>query len=211
MLDALGVGWVGLWFRIPRGKHNLDEAELRSALRGFSRSLTGAQPILVTLTAEPDWLWPVLDEHGLSHVQLHGFQLPRDIARLKPSQRGLNLFKTLHVQQGRCLEERFIDAYLDAGVDAFIVDNFGSRDAIGSTGVRYAPAVLERLCTRYPKAQWLCAGGVTSDYLAELKRQLPMLHGVDVDSAARVAGQIDVRAVKNLLQTLETSATRMAA
>ena len=217
MLEAQGVDWIGLWFRMPEGKHTLDAATLQRVLQGWSRrptgmgAQTGTQPVLVTLTAEPEWLWPVLDAHGLTQVQLHGFQLPRSVQRLKQGRSDLRLFKTLHVQAGICLEERLIDGYLEAGVDAFILDTFASREQVGSTGIRYEMEILARLCERYSQAQWLCAGGVTAGYLTELSQQLPMLSGVDVDSAARVAGQIDAQAVAHLRTALDCVAHKQAA
>jgi phosphoribosylanthranilate isomerase len=116
----------------------------------------------------------------------------------------------LHVQQGRCLEERLIGAYLGAGVDAFVVDSFTSRDVAGSTGQRYDPTLLARLSARYPTAQWLCAGGLAAEHLPELAQQLPCLAGVDIDSGARVDGRIDATRVRRLVRNLEISATRMA-
>lgn len=199
-LDALGVAWIGLWHRMPRGRHDLDADGLDDALRGFSPDPARARPMLVTMAAEPEWLFPLCDRHGLSHVQLHGFQLPGAVARLKRGRPALAVFKTLHVQDGRCLEERFIDAYLDAGVEAFIVDSFVSRDAAGSTGRRFDPDVLGSLCGRYPAARWLCAGGLTAECLPQLARQFPDLDGVDIDSGARVAGQIDAGRVAQLLR-----------
>lgn len=212
MLEEEGVDYVGLWFRMPGGKHALDETRLTDILQKVRSTGKGCSaPVLVTLTAEADWLGDIVGRHALQYVQLHGFQLPQAIKRLKQQIDNLVLFKTLHVQQGTCIDERFIDAYLAAGVDAFVLDNFVSSGDVGSTGQRFDPAVFARLYERYPEVRWLFAGGITAEYAIALCKDFPKLFGIDVDSAARVGGRIDRSAVGALAASLPGHRERRAA
>src|ERR671916_484166 len=82
-------------------------------------------------TTEPSELH-MLDRAGIDyaglwfHVPLGRYSL--DKRRLDD---GLEPFKVLHVQRGKCLENPLLQEYAVCGADAFILDNFVSRQRPG--------------------------------------------------------------------------------
>lgn len=180
LLDDCGVDHAGLWWNLADGKHNLDAERLAALL---ALPLAHTRPVLVTIGRSVDDLAEVLERHAIPAVQLSGFELPTFVATLRARLPTLRIFKTLHVQGQMCLESAFIDAYLRAGVDDFIVDSFVSRQAAGSTGVRVAPQVVHALARRLAPRRLMLAGGVTVQNLAETPSD--QVWGIDVDTAAR--------------------------
>jgi phosphoribosylanthranilate isomerase len=195
LLDQYGIDYAGLWWKVPKGVHNLITTELH-ALSAVELKYT--KRMLVTLSAPVDATIDALLQTGIRAIQLHGFELPGGIARLKAAIPDLTIFKTLHVQRGRCIEPKsMISAYRDAGVDVFIADTFLSRDAIGSTGVSIPEAALGSLLLATQGAATMVAGGIDAKKLAMLN-ETAHLWGVDIDSAARVDGKINTNAVAAL-------------
>lgn len=180
VLDDCGVDHAGLWWNLAEGERNLSEARLAALLE---LPLRRTRPVLVTIGRSVDELADRLAGHGLTAVQLSGFELPGFVARLRAKRPGLHIFKTLHVQGHTCLEAGFIDAYVRAGVDDFIVDSFVSRESAGSTGVRVAPQVVRALARRLAPRRLMLAGGVNAQMLAETV--CAEVCGIDVDTAAR--------------------------
>ena len=180
LLDDCGVDHAGLWWNLADGRHNLC-AERLAALMAVPLSHT--RPVLVTIGRSVDELAALLGEHRIPAVQLSGFELPPFVLALREQLPTLHIFKTLHVQGDLCLEERFVDAYIRAGVDDFIVDSFVSREAAGSTGVRVAPQVVQALAQRLAPRQLMLAGGLTAQALNDAPAA--GVWGFDVDSAAR--------------------------
>jgi phosphoribosylanthranilate isomerase len=155
------------------------------------------KPMLVTLGAPVDAAVDILLRTGIRAMQLHGFELPGSIKRLKAAIPNLQIFKTLHVKGGMCLELGMIKAYREVGVDVFIADTFLSHESIGSTGVAIPYAALMPLVDVMHGTPLMLAGGINADRIAAL-RETQKFWGVDIDSAARVSGQIDVRSVAAL-------------
>lgn len=178
-----GVDLYGLWHRCG-GRHDLC-AEGLTRLAQTGRERHPAQPCLVTFDADPGRLAQLLKATGIRIVQLHGFCLPaqvRAIAAAVPE--GTRLLKVLHLQGARCLEERQIDAYRRSGADGFILDAFGGRHAVGSTGERVCLATARALVRRLAPAPVWLAGGVDPGLIGQLGREAGFA-GFDVDSAAR--------------------------
>jgi phosphoribosylanthranilate isomerase len=199
LLDRHRVDFAGLWWKVPRGAHNVSTENLLNIAMTTSRY---TRPILVTLGAPLNSGIDVLLRAGIRAMQLHGFELPGAVGRLKAAIPDLQVFKTLHVRGGQCLEHGMIKAYRDVGVDVFIADTFLSRDALGSTGIAVPETALERLLAATEDTPVMLAGGVNTQRIAVLKGRPPGLWGVDIDSAARVCGRINAQAVAELVAAL---------
>ena len=188
IVTRVGVAVYGLWHRCG-GRHDLDLAGLmRLAQPG--RATSPAKPCLVTFDTDPARLAHLLDVTGIAMVQLHGFCLPaqvRAIAQAVPQ--GTQILKVLHLQGARCLEERQIDAYARSGAHGFILDAFGGRHAVGSTGARVCIKAAHALVRHLAPAPVWLAGGVDPALLSHLAPDAGFA-GFDIDSAAREGTEI---------------------
>jgi phosphoribosylanthranilate isomerase len=199
-LDRSSVDYAGLWYGIENGRWNLAIDQLRKL---GELSLHRTKRVWVTVRADAQLISNVFAEVRLDALQLHGFQTPKqvaEIARVMPSR--TELFKVLHVQNEKCLEERLISQYANSGVDKFIVDSYVGKAGIGSTGVRFSQAFLERLfCRNNIAAITMVAGGIDCQAVRELG-SVPGLFGVDIDSSAKRDNRIDRARVTALLKSL---------
>lgn len=204
LLERHGIDFAGMWWQVRGGKYNLSTpllADIAAAATGRTK------PMVVTLGAPPDALCGLLLETGIRAVQLHGFELPGAVRRIKSAIADAMVFKVLHVKDGKCLEADLMDAYRHAGVDVFIADTFLSRDAVGSTGVAMDAATVRGLVTAARGVPVMLAGGVDARRIASLGFASE-LWGVDVDSAARIDGRIADPAVTALMMAVKLHGRR---
>lgn len=184
MLEQEGVAYVGLWTGIDGHRYNLSNAQFRD-MAAACRSIT---PVAVCVRKPIDALLALLEDAPVNHVQLHGFNMPRDVALLKA--RRYSVIKTLHVtDDGTSPEARWIDKYADAGCDIFLIDRYGGPDQVGSSG----QPLSENIAREWQKhlsghRVWL-AGGLTPDRVARLSEECA-IETADVDTAARHLGFI---------------------
>lgn len=175
LLAGLGVDYVGVWHGTG-GRSEVDLATLARLGRHASRRV---HPVLVTLAADPGVVARAAAEAGAAWVQLHGYQQPSVVRKLKAA--GLSIIKALHINETGCVERSLIGAYERAGTDLFLLDAL-SGGQVGSTGHRLDPAVVAGLAQSLNRP-FLLAGGVSADRAGIPAH--PGMHGVDVDSAAR--------------------------
>jgi len=188
-LDALaaeGVDFVGLWWGVPGGPHDLPAADWREVAE--ATAATGLTPVLVTFARDADALYETLDGSPVRWVQLHGYQTPGFVRKLKATVPELRVIKVLHVKGGECVEAPLIPSYEKAGVDVFLFDAVGEDGRVGSTGQQLDAAVASELAGRLDRP-FLLAGGISADNrerYAELVAH-PLYLGIDVDTNARAA------------------------
>lgn len=198
LVCSLPVDFYGLWYRTNGGAHELS----LSALADLAQNTGGrAKPCLVTLQNDPEVLADALAQSQVEVVQLHGFTLPADVHGLRGqvSARGrtVQIIKVLHMQDAQCIEQRMIGAYVKAGVDLFIVDNFYGRQAVGSTGCAINLEAAAEVARAIHGPPVLLAGGVTPALMAQT---IPgTFAGFDVDSAARVNGTLSASKITDLI------------
>ncbi|WP_208641437.1 phosphoribosylanthranilate isomerase [Micromonospora arborensis] len=204
LLRDCGADLVGVWCGVADGPRDLsvDRAAALVARVGAASPI----PVLVTTLTDERRLRNVVDRTGARWVQLHGWQPPALVRRLK-AEPGLVVVKVLHVGEGGCPEQRIIPAYERAGTDLFLLDALAAG-RVGSTGTMVgaaaALAVVDR-CTR----PFLLAGGIspTNRAACEAVVSHPLYHGVDVDGAARDRrGRLDAERVAQLISAWRSSA-----
>lgn len=176
LLAGLGVDYVGIWYATG-GRCDVDLATLARLCEYAAGRL---HPVLVTLTSDPEVLATAVRAAGTGWVQLHGYQPPSSVRRLKAA--GVSVIKALHVRGEQCLEQGLVASYERVGVDLFLLDTLTDDGRVGSTGQRLDPVVVARLAAGLGRP-FLLAGGVTADRSG--LDETPRLCGVDVDSGAR--------------------------
>lgn len=182
ILDQEGARYAGLWTGIAGHPKNLSDARLAE----LAESAGQVTPVAVCVKRRVTELWSLLKHTPVRHVQLHGFNAPRDIAFLKDQ--GVTVIKTVHVDDdGASPIERLIEPYRAAGCDVFLIDRIGGRQAIGSTGVSLDPEVAGQWRDRLNGSRIWLAGGLTPDRICDLS-ETEGFEAVDVDSAARIRG-----------------------
>lgn len=200
LLDQAGIDYAGLWFHMPLGEYSLSRKRFTNLARTPLRRL---RCVGVTTANDPDVIARFVRGSDIHGLQLHGFQLPRVVQSIKRRLSGdQELFKVLHIQQGKCLERSLLRKYATCGADAFILDNFISRQQPGSTGERIPSATVAELSDTFGTERLFLAGGIDAAGIRTLKHDQP-LRGVDIDTGARVASRIDRQRVLGIVTARE--------
>lgn len=193
ILEREEVRYCGLWTGIAGHPKDLDDRHFAD-LAGRCKTV---RPVAVCVRKPVERLLDLLLPTRVRMVQLHGFNTPRDVARLKEA--GLTVVKTLHLSDaGDCLEARWLSEYERAGCDIFLIDRFGGPGEIGSCGKALPGPVLRDWRHRLAGRRLWLAGGLTADRVAALSEE-GGIEAFDIDSAARNAGQICRKAVRMLV------------
>ncbi len=193
ILSQEGAKYAGLWTGIDGHPRNLSDAKFMELAERCDK----ITPIAVCVKRPMDDLWSLLKNTDVRHVQLHGFNSPRDISFLKD--KGVTVIKTVHVNdEGVSPIERMIDAYHKNGCDIFLIDRFGDSQSIGSSGVSLGQKMVTSWTKRLDGARIWLAGGLTADRICDLSEGSG-IEAVDVDSAARLNGGEITRKAARLL------------
>lgn len=201
MLDKAGVDYAGIWFLIPGSKYTLDKQQF---LQLTSTPLHHLRCIGVTTESDPGVIANFVRNSALTGVQMHGFQLPKEVQRIKSRLGNCELLKVLHIQKGKCLEKPLLREYAECGADAFILDNFISRQKSGSTGELIPSETVAELVDILGSDRVILAGGIDGDKIKSIRSNVPLL-GVDIDSGARVASKIDMGKVHSIVSAARSS------
>lgn len=193
-----GADLVGLWHGVPGGHADLPADRLGGLVRAAVAA--GIKPVLVTLRPDMRHLAALIRAIAVPVVQLHGYQPPGAVRRLK-RQVAVTVLKVLHVGPDGCPEQELLQAYRRAGTDLFLIDAATGDGRLGSTG-RRVPAERARTLADRGGLPFLLAGGLGAG--AGIDRSLhehPLFHGIDVDSGARdAAGRLDRRRIAGLVE-----------
>lgn len=193
ILEEEGAAYVGLWTGITDHRYNLCDSSF-GRMASYCSRLT---PVAVSVRRPVAEIIALAGASGVRHVQLHGFNPPRDVARLKEA--GLTVIKTLHLNsRGDCPAARWLDHYRAAGCDVFLLDSFAGPHGIGSTGKMLPDGVVEDWIDRLAGRRIWLAGGLTPDRLSCLSED-PRIEAADIDSAARRLGLISRKATRLLV------------
>lgn len=195
MLDEAGVDYAGVWFLVPDGKYSLTQQQFVQLTNTPLRKL---KCIGVTTENDPYVIANFVKDSNLSGVQLHGFQLPKEVKKIKQELGSCTVLKVLHIQKGRCLEKPLLKEYAKCGADAFILDNFISREKSGSTGERIPEQTVKELVSILGSERLFLAGGLDGEGVKSIRSDMTLL-GVDIDSGARVESKIDINRVHSIV------------
>ncbi len=199
-LDNHGVTYAGLWHGIPNGKYNLSLSELESL---SSIPVKNIIFTLVTMKNDLTFLKKSSARRNIGAVQLHGFTLPKVIKQLKNELGSETLiFKVIHIKNNQCLEEGFIERYIDSGVDVLVIDSYQDKINIGSTGIKIDNSYIKNFISTWgDKVKIMVAGGINEHNISKLiNTSLPF--GIDIDSAARQGVNISENRIKAIMSNI---------
>jgi len=190
LLAAQAVDFVGLWWGVPGGPHDLELAQWRS-LAEAAAATGSVTPVLVTFAKDAEQLRATLEGAPVRWIQLHGYPTPGTIRKIKAIEAGgdgVKVIKVLHVKGGECVEAPLLGSYEKAGVDVFLFDVVSDDGQVGSTGQAIDPAVVAPLADKLNRP-FLLAGGISAANRADYEALAshPRFLGIDVDTNARAA------------------------
>ena len=186
VLSAHRVDFVGLWWGVPGGPHDLDRDRWRKLAEAAAQGLT---PVLVTFAKDAEQLRDTLAGAPVAWIQLHGYPTPGTVRKVKAISDDVRVIKVLHIKGGECVEASLIPSYEKAGVDVFLFDVVTEDGRVGSTGQALDPAVVTPLLDKLTRP-FLLAGGISDSNRSEYEALAahPLFLGVDVDTNARDSG-----------------------
>ncbi len=212
LLAAQGIDFVGLWWGVPGGPHDLDRDHWRELADAAAATKT-LTPVLVTFAKDTEQLGETLEGSSVRWIQLHGYPTPGTIRKVKAIEVGghpINVIKVLHVRGGECVEAPLLASYEKAGVDVFLFDVVTEDGRVGSTGQAIDPAVVAPLADKLNRP-FLLAGGISAgnrDDYASLASH-PRFLGIDVDTNARTGdGKISSDNVEAISRVWKDRAAR---
>jgi phosphoribosylanthranilate isomerase len=183
-LAAHSVDFAGLWYGVPGGPADLELDKWRELATATAKA--DVAPVLVTFSKDAEMLREALESAPVRWVQLHGYQTPGLVKKLKRDVPDVRVLKVLHVRGQECVEESLIGMYEKAGVDVFLFDAVSEDGRVGSTGQTLDVDVVARVADKLSKP-FLIAGGISPENRERHEKLIshPRYLGVDVDTNAR--------------------------
>ena len=176
----LGADAVGL---LVGQRHNSPDFISAAVARDISRALPpSVEPVLVTHIEDIDELERLLQQSGITTVQLHSEIASSSVERLRGRLPDVNVFKSVHVISAGSV------AYPEAFrklVDGLVLDSINvATDQIGGTGKTHDWSISRQIVTRYPEIPIILAGGLNSE---NVRSAIEYVHpfGVDVNSGTK--------------------------
>ncbi len=176
----LGADAVGL---LVGQRHNSPDFISAAVARDISRALPpSVEPVLVTHIEDIDELERLLQQSGITTVQLHSEIASSSVERLRGRLPDVKIFKSVHVISAGSV------AYPEAFrklVDGLVLDSINvATDQIGGTGKTHDWSISRQIVTRYPEIPIILAGGLNSE---NVRSAIEYVHpfGVDVNSGTK--------------------------
>jgi phosphoribosylanthranilate isomerase len=176
----LGADAVGL---LVGQRQNSPDFISAAVARDISRALPpSVEAVLVTHIEDVDELERLLQQSGITTVQLHSEIASTSVERLRGRFPHVRIFKSVHVISADSV------AYPEAFrklVDGFVLDSINVlTDQVGGTGKTHDWSISRQIVTRYPEIPIILAGGLNSE---NVRSAIEYVHpfGVDVNSGTK--------------------------
>lgn len=138
-------------------------------------------PIIVTHFSQPKEIAGLIEQTGITTIQLHGNSSPDQIRQLREQIAGLFLVHVLHVGSDSLCSEH--DRYCDV-VDAFLLDSAdSSRGMVGGTGLTHDWSISADFVAYSSKPVFLAGGLNPGNVASAIAAVKPA--GVDVNSGVK--------------------------
>ena len=201
-LARAGVDYFGLVVDVPSPwKVSVDRArQLAAASEGRIR------PTLVTRPSYPDQLVKLVQQIGVSAVQLPVLNSPQHVEQLRRAlgPRALTIIQTIPHGRGQFWKDDQIGDYLAAGADFILIDTLEKTGGAGNESGTIPLDELAAFRERHHGQPILVAGGVTAQNVSELIAASGAV-GVDVCSSLHRDGAIRPELVAQLMQRLSAN------
>ena len=200
----LGADAVGL---LVGQRHNSPDFISAAVARDISRALPpSVEAVLVTHIEDIDELERLLQQSGITTVQLHSEIAPSSVERLRGRLPYLKIFKSVHVISADSV------AYPEAFrklADGLVLDSVNvATGQLGGTGKTHDWSVSRKIVMRYPEIPIILAGGLNSE---NVRSAIEYVHpfGVDVNSGTKGSdGFNDARKMREfILEAKRSDAT----
>jgi phosphoribosylanthranilate isomerase len=200
----LGADAVGL---LVGQRHNSPDFISAAVARDISRALPpSVEAVLVTHIEDIDELERLLQQSGITTVQLHSEIASSSVERLRGQLPDVKIFKSVHVISADSV------AYPEAFrklVEGFVLDSINvATGQLGGTGKTHDWSVSRQIVMRYPEIPFILAGGLNSE---NVRSAIEYVHpfGVDVNSGTKGSdGFKDARKMREfILEAKRSDAT----
>jgi phosphoribosylanthranilate isomerase len=182
MLLEAGVDWLGFPLRLDFHPEDLSAEEVSGIIASLG---FGDRAVLITYLGKATEIAGLAAMLGCRRVQLHGDITAGEVRRLKNSDPGLFLIKSLVVRPGNFDELAGITGDFGPLVDAFITDTWDPKTgASGATGRTHDWDASRRIVESSAKPVIL-AGGLTPDNVG---RAIVQVRPAGVDAHTGVEG-----------------------
>jgi phosphoribosylanthranilate isomerase len=182
MLLEAGVDWLGFPLRLDFHPEDLSAEEVSGIIASLG---FGDRAVLITYLGKATEIAGLAAMLGCRRVQLHGDITAGEVRRLKNSDPGLFLIKSLVVRPGNLDELAGITGDFGPLVDAFITDTWDPKTgASGATGRTHDWDASRRIVESSAKPVIL-AGGLTPDNVG---RAIVQVRPAGVDAHTGVEG-----------------------
>ena len=191
-IASLGARALG-FICVPSSPRYVEAAQIKEIVKGLGKEIT---KIGVFVNTNPETIKTLVEETGLTGVQLHGEESPKFCQQLKELLTSIELIKAIRVKNVQSLLESKI--YFDC-VDTLLLDAYHPQ-IYGGTG-----KILnwEELTKFNPPLPWLLAGGLKPDNIISALEQLSP-DGIDLSSGVeRSPGNKDLDKVAQLFEQLQ--------
>ena len=178
----LGADAIGL---LVGQKHTSPDFIFTTVAKDIARALPpSVEAVLVTHVEDLDELERLLQQSGITTVQLHSEIAPSSVECLRGRLPHLKIFKSVSVISADSV------AYPEAFeklVDGFVLDSIDiATDQVGGTGKTHDWSISRQIVMRYPEVPIILAGGLNSENVrSAIERVRPF--GVDVNSGTKAA------------------------
>lgn len=190
-MGATALGFIC----VPASARYVTAVQIRAAIARLDPGLVDRIGVFANSTSEE--ICQVFQDAGLTGVQLHGDESPKDCDRLRgllPD--GTEIIKAIRVRTTADLDRA--SSYINC-VDTLLLDAY-HPGMLGGTGKQLDWGSLQQF---KPGCPWLLAGGLTPDNIMEALTQVKP-SGIDLSSGVeRSPGDKDLTKVAQLFATIE--------
>jgi len=156
MILEEGADWIGFALRLPSGKEDISERDAAAIIGAIQPAHTG---VIITYLTDADEIKAFCAEMGAVAIQLHGDVPPAELRKLRRSNSGLYVLKSLVVKPDNLDELSRTVADAAEWVDMFITDSFNpATGAKGATGLVHDWGVSAELARISPRPLMLAGG-----------------------------------------------------
>jgi len=208
MILEEGADWIGFALRLPSGKEDISERDAAAIIGAIQPAHTG---VIITYLTDADEIKAFCVEMGAVAIQLHGDVPPAELRKLRRSNSGLYVLKSLVVKPDNLDELSRTVADAAEWVDMFITDSFNpATGAKGATGLVHDWGVSAELARISPRPLMLAGGLNPRNVAAAIEAVRPA--AVDAHTGLEDAtGRKDRLKVRTFVQEARAAFDRISA